>query len=125
MQTRFVLDALEQALCERRPGEDLVHHSDRGSRYLSLRCTERLAEAGLDPSVGSVGASYDNARAETIIGLFEAEVIHRPGPWRSAGALEWETLTWMDWFDHSRLLSPIGASRPPKPEEASSKTPST
>ena len=80
--------------------------------------TERLAEAGLGPSVGNVGDSYDNALAETIIGLFEAEVIHRPGPWRSARAVEWETLTWMDWFDHRRLLSPIG-SIPPAAAERS------
>ena len=117
MQTRFVLDALEQALCERRPGEDLVHHADRGTRYLSLRCAERLAEAGLGPSVGSVGDSYDNARAETIIGLFEAEVIHRPGPWRSARAVEWETLTWMDWFDYRRLPSPIESIPPAEAEK--------
>ena len=118
LQTQFVLDALEQALCERRPGEDLVHHSDRGSQYLSLRYSERLAEAGLDPSVGSVGDSYDNALAETIIGLFKAEVIHRLGPWKSAGAVEWETLKWVDWFNHRRLLDPIGNIPPAEAERS-------
>jgi putative transposase len=94
----FVLDALEQALHERRPvqGSGLVHHSDRGSQYLALRYTERLVEAGLEPSVGSVGDSYDNALAETINGLFKAEVIHRRGPWRSFEAVEFATLEWVD-----------------------------
>lgn len=118
LQTQFVLDALEQALCERRPGDDLVHHSDRGSQYLSLRYTERLAEAGLEPSVGSVGDSYDNALAETIIGLFKAEVIHRLGPWRSADAVEWETLKWVDWFNRRRLLGPIGNIPPAEAERS-------
>ena len=90
-QTQFVLDALDQALCERRPGKGLTHHSDRGGQYLSIRCTERLGEAGLEPSVGSVGDSYDNALAETIIGVFKTEVIHRLVPWKSADAVEWET----------------------------------
>ena len=96
----FVLDALEQALHERRPfaGGGLVCHSDRGSQYVSLRYTERLAEAGVEPSVGSVGDSYDNALAETVIGLFKAEVIHRRGPWRSIEAVELATLEWVDWF---------------------------
>jgi len=96
----FVLDALEQALHERRPlwGGGLVHHSDRGSQYLALRYTERLAEAGVEPSVGSVGDSYDNALAETINGLFKAEVIHRRGSWRSFEAVEFATLEWVDWF---------------------------
>ncbi len=89
-----VTDALEQALYERRPTGDLVHHSDRGSQYVSIRYTERLAEAGIEPSVGSVGDSYDNALAETIIGLFKAEIIHRSGPWKTADAVEWETLKW-------------------------------
>ncbi len=118
LQTQFVLDALEQALCERRPGEDLIHHSDRGSQYLSLRYSERLAEAGLDPSVGSVGDSYDNALAETIIGLFKAEIIHRLGPWKSAGAVEWETLKWVNWFNHHRLLGPIGNIPPAEAERS-------
>jgi putative transposase len=106
----FVLDALEQALHARRPvqGGGLVHHSDRGSQYLALRYTERLAEAGIEPSVGSVGDSYDNALAETINGLFKAEVIHRPGPWRSFEAVEFATLEWVDWFNTRRLFEPIG-----------------
>lgn len=115
----FVLDALEQALHERRPlqGGGLVHHSDRGSQYLALRYTERLAEAGVEPSVGSVGDSYDNALAETINGLFKAEVIHRRGPWRSFEAVEFATLEWVDWFNTRRLLEPIG-NVPPAEAEA-------
>ena len=118
-QAGFVLDALEQAVHERRParGMGLVHHSDRGSQYLSVRYTERLAEAGIEPSVGSVGDSYDNALAETINGLFKAEVIHRRGPWRSVEAVEYATLEWVDWFNHRRLLEPIG-SIPPAQAEA-------
>lgn len=115
-QTQFVLDALEQAPHERRPGEGLTHHGDRGGQYLSLRYTERLAEAGLEPSVGSVGDSYDNALAETIIGLFKAEVIHRPGPWKSVAAVEWETPGWVDWFDNRRLLGPVGNIPPAEAE---------
>ncbi len=104
----FVLDALEQALHERRPMHrgGLVHHSDRGSQYVSIRYTERLSEAGIEPSVGSVGDSYDNALAETINGLYKAEVIHRRGPWRSFEAVELATLTWVNWFNHRRLLEP-------------------
>ncbi len=114
----FVLDALEQALHERRPfGHGLVCHSDRGSQYVSVRYTERLAEAGIEPSVGSVGDSYDNALAETIIGLFKTEVIHRRGPWRSVEAVEYATLEWVDWFNHRRLLEPIG-NVPPAEAEA-------
>ena len=95
---------------DRRLGKDmgLVHHSDRGSQYLSIKYTERLAEAGIEPSVGSVGDSYDNALAETINGLFKAEVIHRRGPWRSFEAVEYATLEWVDWFNNRRLLEPIG-----------------
>ena len=106
----FVLDALEQALHQRRPVRDdgLVHHSDRGSQYLALRYTDRLAEAGVQPSVGSVGDSYDNALAETINGLFKAEVIHRRGPWRNMETVEFATLEWVDWFNNRRLLEPIG-----------------
>ena len=104
----FVLDALEQALHARRPTESLVHHSDRGVQYVSIRYTERLAEAGIDPSVGSVGDSYDNALAESVIGLFKTEVIHRLGPWKSFEAVEYKTLEWVDWFNHQRLLEPIG-----------------
>jgi putative transposase len=115
----FVLDALEQALHERRPfaGGGLVCHSDRGSQYVSIRYTERLAEAGIEPSVGSVGDSYDNALAETIIGLFKTEVIHRRGPWRSFEAVEFATLEWVDWFNTRRLLEPIG-NIPPAEAEA-------
>ncbi len=115
----FVLDALEQAVHQRRPakGTGLVHHSDRGSQYLAIRYTERLAEAGIEPSVGSVGDSYDNALAETINGLFKAEVIHRRGPWRSFEAGEYATLEWVDWFNNRRLLEPIG-NIPPAEAEA-------
>ena len=115
----FVLDALEQALHERHPvqGGGLVHHSDRGSQYLALRYTERLAQASVEPSVGSVGDSCDNALAETINGLFKAEVIHRRGPWRSFEAVEFATLEWVDWFNHRRLLEPIG-NIPPAEAEA-------
>ncbi|GAB5471901.1 MAG: IS3 family transposase [Rhodospirillales bacterium] len=115
----FVLDALEQALHERRPVHraGLVHHSDRGSQYVSIRYTERLAEAGIEPSVGSVGDSYDNALAETINGLYKAEIIHRRGPWRSFEAVEFATLAWVDWFNHRRLLEPIGNIPPAEAEE--------
>ena len=116
----FVLDALEQALHQRRPlqGSGLVHHSDRGSQYLALRYTERLVEAGVEPSVGSVGDSYDNALAETINGLYKAEVIHRRGPWRSFEAVELATLEWVDWFNTRRLLEPIGNIPPAEAEAA-------
>jgi putative transposase len=115
----FVLDALEQALHERRPakGGGLVHHSDRGGQYLSLRYSDRLAEAGIQPSVGSAGDSYDHALAETVNGLFKAEVIHRRGPWRSFEAVEFATLEWVDWFNNRRLLEPIG-NVPPAEAEA-------
>jgi putative transposase len=115
----FVLDALEQAVHDRRPvqGGGLIHHSDRGSQYLAIRYTERLAEAGIEPSVGSVGDSYDNALAETVIGLFKTEVIHPRGPWRSREAVEFATLEWVDWFNHRRLLQPIG-NIPPAEAEA-------
>jgi putative transposase len=116
----FVLDALEQALHERRPvrGGGLVHHSDRGVQYLSIKYTERLAEAGIEPSVGSIGDSYDNALAETINGLYKAEVIHRRGPWRSFEAVEFATLEWVDWFNNRRLLEPIGNIPPAEAEAA-------
>ncbi len=115
----FVLDALEQALHDRRPTRSggLIHHSDRGSQYVSIRYSERLAEAGIEPSVGSVGDSYDNALAETINGLYKAEVIHRRGPWRSFEAVEYATLEWVDWFNHRRLLEPIGNIPPAEAEE--------
>ena len=109
MQTDFVLDALEQALCARQPDRDsLIHHSDRGVQYVSIRYTERLAEAGIEPSVGSIGDSYDNALAETINGLYKAEVIHRRGAWKTTEAVEIATLEWVSWFNHHRLLEPIG-----------------
>ena len=118
-QAGFVLDALEQALHDRQPirRAGLIHHSDRGGQYVSLRYTQRLAEAGIEPSVGSVGDSYDNALAETVIGLFKAEVIHRRGPWRSFEAVEFATLEWVDWFNTRRLLEPIG-NIPPAEAEA-------
>lgn len=115
----FVLDALEQAIHDRKPlaNSGLVHHSDRGVQYVSIKYTERLAEAGLVPSVGSVGDSYDNALAETINGLYKAEVIHRRGPWRTMQAVEFATLEWVDWFNNRRLLSSIG-NVPPAEAEA-------
>ena len=108
--TDFVLDALEQAIYDRcgTGVEDLVHHSDRGTQYLSMRYTGRLADVGIEPSVGSRGDSYDNALAESIIGLFKTEVIHRKGPWRHLEAVEFATLDWVDWFNARRLLEPIG-----------------
>jgi putative transposase len=115
-QTQFVLDALEQALHARRPVDRLVHHSDRGSQYVSIRYTERLAEAGIEPSVGSVGDSYDNALAETINGLYKAEVVHRRS-WRSREELELATLRRVDWYNHRRLLGPIGYIPPAEAEE--------
>jgi transposase InsO family protein len=115
----FVLDALEQALHDRRPAHrgGLVHHSDRGSQYVSIKYSERLAEAGIEPSVGSVGDSYDNALAETINGLYKAEVIHRRGPWRNFEAVEYATLEWVDWFNNRRLLEPIGNIPPAEAED--------
>ena len=114
----FVLDALEQALHDRRPAKGgLIHHSDRGRQYVAIRYTERLLEAGIEPSVGSVGDSYDNAPAETINGLFKAEVIHRRGPWLNMEAVEFATLEWVDWFNNRRLLEPIG-NIPPAEAEA-------
>lgn len=120
MTTGFVLDALNQAICQRAPSEadKLIHHSDRGSQYLSIRYTERLAEAGIDTSVGSVGDSYDNALAESIIGLFKTEVIKFLGPWKSVGQVEWETLKWVDWYNNTRLHSAIGYVTPNEAEEA-------
>ena len=104
----LALDALEQALHARAPTSDLVHHSDRGVQYLAIRYTERLAEAGIERSVGSVGDSYDNALAETVIGLFKTEVIRSRGPWRSIDTVEFATLEWVDWFNNRRLLEPLG-----------------
>jgi transposase InsO family protein len=118
MHTDFVLDALEQALYERQPaeGDGLIHHSDRGSQYVSIRYTERLAEAGIEPSVGSRGDSYDNALAETINGLYKAELIHRRAPWKTKESLELATLQWVHWFNHHRLLEPIGYIPPAEAE---------
>ena len=113
----LALDALEQALYARPAVDELVHHSDRGTQYLSIRYTERLAEAGIEPSVGSVGDSYDNALAESVIGLYKTEVIDRRGPWRHAEAVEFATLNWVDWFNNRRLLSSIGDVPPVEYEE--------
>lgn len=117
MSAELVLDALEQAIWSRSGIDGVVHHSDRGSQYLSIRYSERLAEAGAQPSVGSVGDSYDNALAETLIGLFKAEVIHHRGPWRNLEVVEYATLEWVDWFNERRLLEPIG-NVPPAEFEA-------
>jgi len=110
LATDFVLDALEQAIYDRRDTglAEVVHHSDRGTQYLSMRYTDRLTEAGIEPSVGSRGDSYDNALAESIIGLFKTEVIQRQGPWRDRERVEFATLTWVDWFNTRRLFGPIG-----------------
>jgi transposase InsO family protein len=110
LATDFVLDALEQAIYDRCgvATGDLVHHSDRGTQYLSMRYTERLADAAIAPSVGSRGDSYDNALAESVIGLYKTEVIQRKGPWRHLEAVEFATLDWVDWFNTRRLLEPIG-----------------
>ena len=119
MEAGFVLDALEQALYDRRPlqGDGLIHHSDRGVQYVSIKYTERLAEAGIEPSVGSVGDSYDNALAESVIGLFKTEIIRRKGPWHGLDAIEFATLEWVDWFNNRRLLESIG-NIPPAEAEA-------
>lgn len=118
MRTDFVLDALEQALYARQPGltDTLIHHSDRGSQYVSIRYTERLAEAGIEPSVGSRGDSYDNALAETINGLYKTELIHKRAPWKTKEAVELATLEWVSWFNHERLLEPIGYIPPAEAE---------
>ena len=118
MHTDFVLDALEQALYARQPSPDeaLIHHSDRGSQYVSIRYSERLAEAGIEPSVGSKGDSYDNALAETINGLYKAEMIHRRAPWKTKESVELATLEWVSWFNHHRLLEPIGYIPPAEAE---------
>jgi transposase InsO family protein len=108
LRSDLALDALEQAIHARPEVDQLIHHSDRGVQYVSIRYTERLAEAGIEPSVGSVGDSYDNALAETIIGLFKTEVVRRNGPWRSLEDVEFATLEWVDWFNHRRLFSSIG-----------------
>jgi transposase InsO family protein len=119
LRSDIALDALEQALYDRRfaDGEELIHHSDRGTQYVSIRYTERLAEAGIEPSVGSVGDSYDNALAESIIGLYKTEVIRQRGPWRGIDAVELATLEWVDWFNHRRLFEPIGNVPPAEKED--------
>ena len=126
MRTDFVLDALEQALYDRQPqrvdalihhSDRLIHHSDRGSQYVSIRYSERLAEAGIEPSVGSRGDSYDNALAETINGLYKTELVHRRTPWKTKESLELATLDWVSWFNHHRLLESIGYIPPAEAEE--------
>jgi transposase InsO family protein len=120
LRSDLALDAPEQAICEREEArqERLVHHSDRGVQYLSIRYTERLAEAGIEPSVGSKGDSYDNALAESVIGLFKTEVIRQRAPWRGLEDVEFATLEWVWWFNHHRLLEPIGYVPPVEHEEA-------
>jgi putative transposase len=117
LKTELVLDALEQALWSRGKAEGLIHHSDRGCQYLSIRYTERLKDAGIEASVGSVGDSYDNALAETINGLYKTEVIRRRGPWKSIEDVEYATLEWVDWFNNRRLLEPIGYIPPAEFEQ--------
>jgi putative transposase len=119
LRTDLALDALAMAIWRRRGGLDgLVHHSDRGSQYLSIRYTERLGQAGAVTSVGSRGDSYDNALAETIIGLYKTELVRRRGPWRGIDEVEYATLEWVDWFNHRRLLEPIGHVPPAEFEAA-------
>jgi transposase InsO family protein len=118
LRSDLALHALEQALWARQPGEGLVHHSDRGVQYLSIRCTERLADAGIEASVGSKGDSYDNALAEAVNALFKTEVIYRRGPWRSREAVELAVLEWVDWFNNRRLLEPLGYVPPAEFEAA-------
>jgi putative transposase len=118
LRTDIALDALEQALHARPRGEGQIHHSDRGVQYLSIHYTERLAEAGIESSVGSVGDSYDNALAESVIGLYKTEVIRSRGPWRNIEAVEFATLEWVDWFNNRRLLEPLGYVPPAEYEEA-------
>jgi len=125
LRSDLALDALEQAIFMRGDIAGLVHHSDRGVQYLSIRYTERLAEAGIEPSVGNVGDSYDNAMAETVIGLYKTEVIERRGPWRNFEAVEFATLEWVDWFNNRRLLEPIGHLPPAEYEAAYYKTKET
>jgi len=117
LKSDITLDALEQALAARTPEAGLIHHSDRGSQYLAIRYTDRLTDAGIVPSVGSVGDSYDNAMAETINGLYKTEVIRKNGPWRGAEPVEYATLEWVDWFNNRRLLEPIGNIPPAEYEK--------
>lgn len=118
MRAEFVLDALEQALWARSGADGVIHHRDAGRQYLSIRYPDRLIDAGAVPSVGSVGDSYDNALAETIIGLYKTEVIHHRGPWRHLDTVEYATLEWVDWFNHRRLLESIGHIPPAELEAA-------
>ena len=118
LRTDLTLDALEQALHARPDRDGLVHHSDRGVQYLALRYTDRLATAGIAPSVGTVGDSYDNALAESVIGLYKTEVIRRQGPWRHVEAVEFATLAWVAWFNTRRLLAPLGHVPPIEYERA-------
>ena len=117
MKADFVLDALEQALHARKGLDGLIHHSDRGSQYLSIRYTERLAEEGLVASVGSVGDSYDNALAETIIGLYKTELIEQQRPWKGYEQVEYSTFKWVDWFNNRRLMEPLGDVPPAEYEQ--------
>jgi len=117
MSASLVLDALEQAIWARRITGGLIHHSDRGSQYLAITYTERLAEAGIEASVGSVGDAYDNALAETVNGLFKTEVIRKRGPWRNLEAVEYATPGWVHWFNSRRLLSSIGNIPPAEYEQ--------
>jgi putative transposase len=112
MKTDFTLDALNQALWARQVVDGLIHHSDRGSQYLAFRYSDRLTDAGIDPSVGTKGDSYDNAMAETINGLYKAEVIHRRSSWRTIEQVELETLDWVDWYNNRRLMEPLGYISP-------------
>jgi putative transposase len=125
LRSDLALDALEQAVHARPDRDRLVHHSDRGVQYLSIRYTERLAAAGIEPSVGSVGDSYDNALAESVIGLYKTDVIRRQGPWRHVEAVEFATLAWVDWFNTRRLLEPIGYVPPSEYEDAYYRHPQT
>lgn len=114
---QMVLDALEQALAARNPDPDkLIHHSDRGVQYLAIKYTERLEEAKIDPSVGSVGDSYDNAMAETINGVYKTEVIEHEGPWQGKSDVEFATLDWVDWYNNKRRFGPIGYISPDQAE---------
>lgn len=117
LRSDLALDALEQALYDRDTDAGLVHHSDRGGQYLSIRYTERLAEAGIEPSVGSRGDSYDNALAESVIGLFKTELIRQAGPWHGLDDVEYATLEWVAWFNTQRLLEPLGYLPPAEYEE--------
>jgi putative transposase len=120
LRSDLALDALEQALYDRQldGAERLIHHSDRGVQYLSIRYTERLAEAGIERSVGSTGDSYDNALAESLIGLYKTEVIHRRGPWKGVDEVEFATLEWVAWYNTCRLLELLGYVPPNEFEQA-------